>query len=145
MKPNPLEEGLRWLHQAQQDIDDALYAHRGRRFNLACFMAQQAAEKAIKAFLYAQGRTLVIGHSVARLCQEATAFDAEFEDLRQRAAPLDKYYIPTRYPNGLPGGIPSEAFDQIDAERALELAQYVIGFVEDCFPAEGAADDAGGE
>ena len=134
MKPNPREEGLRWLHQAQQDMDDARYAHRGRRFNLACFMAQQAAEKAIKGFLYAQGRTLVIGHSVARLCQEATAFDAEFEDLRQRAAPLDKYYIPTRYPNGLPGGIPSEAFDGADADRALELAQHVIRFVENRFP-----------
>jgi HEPN domain-containing protein len=114
-------------------MDDARYACRGKRFNLACFMAQQAAEKAIKGFLYAQGRTLVIGHSVARLCQEARAFDAEFEDLRQRAAPLDKYYIPTRYPNGLPGGIPSEAFDGADADRALELAQHVISFVEDRF------------
>lgn len=145
MKPNPHEEGLRWLRQAQQDMDDARYAHQGNRFNLACFMAQQAAEKAIKGFLYAQGRTLVIGHSVARLCQEASDFLVEFEDLRRRAAPLDKYYIPTRYPNGLPGGIPSEAFDQADADRALELAGHVIGFVENCFPAEEATDDAGGE
>jgi HEPN domain-containing protein len=145
MKPSQHEEGLRWLRQAQQDMDDAQYAYDGNRFNLACFVAQQAAEKAIKGFLYAKGRTLVLGHSVARLCQEASAFHAEFEDLRKRAAPLDKYYIPTRYPNGLPGGIPSEAFDQADADRALELAQHVIGFVENRFPSEEAVDDAGGK
>ncbi len=118
---------------------------RGNRFNLACFVAQQAAEKAVKGFLYAQGRTLVLGHSVARLCQDASEFLVEFEELRRRAAPLDKYYIPTRYPNGLPGGIPSEAFDQADADRALELAEQVIDFVEDRFPPEEATDDAGGE
>jgi HEPN domain-containing protein len=51
MKPNPREEGLRWLHQAQQDLDDARYAFDGKRFNLTCFLAQQAAEKAIKGFM----------------------------------------------------------------------------------------------
>ncbi len=146
MKPGPHEEGNRWLLQAQRDLDDARYAYDGKRFNLACFLAQQAAEKAIKGYLYAQGRALVIGHSVARLCQDAVTFDTAFEDLRQRAAPLDKYYIPTRYPNGLPGGIPSEAFDQVDADRALELAQHVIGFVESRFPSEEAlTDEAEGE
>ena len=143
MKPNPREEGLRWLLQARQDLDDARYAFDGKRFNLTCFLAQQAAEKAIKGFIYAQGRTLVIGHSVARLCRDATAFETEFEELRRRAAPLDKYYIPTRYPNGLPGGIPSEAFDQTDADRALELAQYVIRFIEGRFPPEGEIDNEG--
>jgi HEPN domain-containing protein len=147
MKPSPREEGLRWLRQAQQDIQDAQYAYEGKRFNLACFLAQQAAEKAIKGYLYTKGLTLVIGHSVARLCQEASTFEARFEDLRRRASPLDKYYIPTRYPNGLPGGIPSEAFDQVDGERALELGQHVIRFVEDRFLAEETttSENAGGE
>jgi HEPN domain-containing protein len=35
----------------------------------------------------------------------------------------DKYYIPTRYPEALPGIIPSEAFDKDDAERAISLAE----------------------
>ena len=83
---------------------------------------------------------------MARLCQAATEADAAFDSLRTRAAPLDKYYIPTRYPNGLPGGIPSEAFDQVDARRALELAEDVIQFVEQRFPpAEEDTSDAPGE
>jgi HEPN domain-containing protein len=36
---------------------------------------------------------------------------------------LDKYYIPTRYPNGLPGGIPKDAFDKVEAERAVDIAR----------------------
>ena len=141
MKPSPHNEGLRWLFQARHDMSDARYARDGNRFNLACFLAQQAAEKAIKGYLYAQGQTLVFGHSVARLCQDSTAFDPEFETLHKRAAPLDKYYIPTRYPNGLPGGIPSEAFDQVDADRALELAEHVIDFVANRFPPQGASTE----
>jgi HEPN domain-containing protein len=76
----------------------------------------------------------------------ATESDAAFDSLRARAAPLDKYYIPTRYPNGLPGGIPSEAFDEVDARRALELAEDVIQFVENRFPSsEETAGDVPGE
>jgi HEPN domain-containing protein len=127
-------------------MDDARYARAGKRFNLACFLSQQAVDKAIKGYLYAHGRALVLGLSVASLCQDVTAFDANLEKLRQQAAPLDKYYIPTRYPNGLPGGIPSEAFDQVDADRALELAQYAIQFIEDHFPsATSVSDEPGGE
>jgi HEPN domain-containing protein len=146
MNPSPFEEGMRWLLQAKHDMDDARYAAEGNRFNLACFLAQQAAEKALKGYLYAKGRSLILAHSVARLCQAATETDATFDSLRALASPLDKYYIPTRYPNGLPGGIPSEAFDQIDANRALELADDVIQFVEKRFPpSEENAGDAPGE
>jgi HEPN domain-containing protein len=42
---------------------------------------------------------------------------------------LDKYYEVTRYPNFLPGAIPSEAFERVDSDRALELAQVVVDFV----------------
>ena len=38
--------------------------------------------------------------------------------------------IPTRYPNALPGGIPSEAFDKNDAERAIFLAEKIINFIK---------------
>jgi hypothetical protein len=30
--------------------------------------------------------------------------------LREVAQQLDQYYVTTRYPNGLPGGVPSELF-----------------------------------
>ena len=42
----------------------------------------------------------------------------------------DKYYIPTRYPDTLPGIIPSEAFDKNDAEKAISLAEKIINFIK---------------
>ncbi len=61
MKQSKDKEGKRWLDQALRDMDDAAYARDGKRYNLCCFLAQQAAEKALKAFLYAQGAESCLG------------------------------------------------------------------------------------
>ena len=129
MKPEPVVEGRRWLLQGEQDLNDAEFNLSGRRYNVACFLAQQSAEKALKAFLFSKGAEEVWGHSVAELCKDAQTFDSGFEQLETVAGPLDKYYIPTRYPNALPGGIPSKAFDENDAKSAIRLAKEVIDFV----------------
>jgi HEPN domain-containing protein len=131
MKPEKLKEGMLWLRQAEQDMDDAMLLAEHKRHNSACFLAQQAAEKALKAFLYAQGAEDVWGHSIAELAYDAEKLDRDFADLRPKVSPLDKYYIPTRYPGSLPGGsIPSETFDSDDAEKAMRLAKQTINFVK---------------
>lgn len=136
MRPDRKAEGLRWLRQAEHDLSDADYSLSGGRYNLACFLCQQAAEKALKAFLYARGAEQVLGHSVADLAGECGNLDADFLALKPRAAPLDHYYVPTRYPNSLPGGIPAEAFDESDARRAMGLAGDVIRVVKAKLPKE---------
>ena len=125
MQPDGANEASRWLEQARRDLRDDEYCLEGARYNLACFVAQQAAEKALKAFLYARGED-PWGHSVAELCRAAGDVEGAFEELHPKLAPLDKFYIPTRYPNGLPGGIPSEAFSAADAESAIELAALAL-------------------
>ncbi|KAA1277742.1 MAG: HEPN domain-containing protein [SAR202 cluster bacterium] len=50
--PDFKKEGLRWLQQSQKDLEDAEFNQNGNRFNIACFLGQQAAEKAIKGYLY---------------------------------------------------------------------------------------------
>lgn len=126
MRPDPIREGKRWLRQAQQDLDDARYNQSGKRYHLACFLSQQASEKVLKGYLYARGMERVWGHSVADLAREAAVFDPAFEALVGVGGSLDRHYIPTRYPNGLPGGIPAEAFDADDAQKALRQAEQVI-------------------
>jgi len=81
MRPDPREEDKRWLQQARQDIDDARYNQAGGRYHLTRFLAQQAAEKALKGYLYAQGVERVWGHSVADLARQAAEHDARFEVL----------------------------------------------------------------
>jgi HEPN domain-containing protein len=129
--PDNAAEGARWLRQAQQDLEDAAFTREGARFNLACFLGQQAAEKAIKAYLYFRGAEDVWGHSLIDLCEDAKIFEMFFDTIKSEARQLDKYYYITRYPEFLPGGIPSEAFDRVDADRAIELSTIVVDFVRE--------------
>ena len=138
---NPDKEAQRWLRQAEYDLELAQYEHEGRFYAATCFSAQQAAEKALKAFLYAKGERVVLGHSIAELCQSSAKYEAEFGNLKLKAGKLDRFYMPTRYPNVLPGGIPSESFDEEDAEAALTIASEVIERVKKRLEAKGEHSD----
>ncbi|MCX7668721.1 MAG: HEPN domain-containing protein [Anaerolineae bacterium] len=129
MRPTPLEEGHRWLRQAQEDLRWTDHLAREGAYHLACFLAQQVAEKALKAFLYAQGEEIVLGHSVERLCAAAARFDAAFRAKGRSWSILDGYYIPTRYPNGLPDGIPADVYTEAAATDAVRLAAEAVAFV----------------
>ncbi|MBC7249943.1 MAG: hypothetical protein H5T62_06620 [Anaerolineae bacterium] len=51
--------------------------------------------------------------------------------MRQKVAPLDGYYVPTRYPNSLPDSIPTRVYTAPAAQEALRLADLVLAFVEE--------------
>ncbi len=126
MRRSQMEEGERWLAQATEDLKwTALLAREGG-WHLACFLAQQVVEKALKAFLYAQGEEIVLGHSVERLCSAAAAYEAKFAQKARRWSILDGYYVPTRYPNGLPDGIPANVFTEEAAAGAVALAEEAV-------------------
>jgi HEPN domain-containing protein len=129
MRKIPLEEGLRWLSQASADLHWTRLLLREGGWHLACFLSQQVTEKAIKAFLYAQGEEIVLGHSVERLCAMAAHYNPEFADKARRWSILDSYYIPTRYPNGLPDGIPADVFTQEAAQGAVALAEEAVAWI----------------
>ena len=119
-------ESERWLAQARWDLKAARDSTAAGNFEWACFQAQQAAEKALKSFLYRAGAEPSARHSVRRLVAECEKISADFARLRH-AAELDGYYIPTRYPNGLPDLTPEKNYGAIDSRQAIELAE---GFVE---------------
>ena len=130
--PDYVAEAARWLRQSLQDLEDAKFAREGKRFNLACFLGQQTAEKAVKAYLYHRGLEDIWGHSLVELCEGAKLFDMMFDVIKSEARQLDKYYEITRYPGFLPGGvIPSEAFDVDDADRSIYLSSRVAEFVKE--------------
>ena len=129
MKLEARVQGRRWLEQAEADRRGAQLLFAGESYHLACFVAQQVAEKALKAFLYAQGEEVVIGHSVEALSRWAAEYDVDFTALREAVAPLDGYYIPTRYPNGLPESIPARVYTRRAAEETLRMADQVLAVV----------------
>ena len=124
-----LAEGQRWLEQADADRRGAQILLDNGIYHLVCFLGQHVAEKALKAFLYASGEEVVNGHSVEALCRWAATCGAEFEEARDLAGPLDGYYIPTRYPNGLPGNIPARVYGRASAEQVLSMCDGVLDLV----------------
>ena len=126
------DDAARWLAQAKEDLKWASHLAKEGGYHLACFLAQQVAEKALKAFLYSRGEEAVLGHSVVRLCANAAEYDPAFEQKAEAWKILDTYYIPTRYPNGLPDGIPAEAYNKDSADSSVALAQDVVRFAEKC-------------
>jgi HEPN domain-containing protein len=112
-----------WLRQAGSDLDHARHAFEDGDHDWACFAAQQAVEKAAHQALGQEAW----GHSVTELLEalrdRASGID---ELLMDRARALDKFYVTTRYPNGLPAGAPVDYFTAGEAERAIRDAEAII-------------------
>ena len=130
MRKGALEEGRRWVEQAKEDLKWAKELARLGGYHLACFLAQQVAEKALKGYLYGQGEEIVLGHSVERLCEVGSSYDSRFSEKRKTWAILDAYYVPTRYPNAVPDSIPARIYTESAAKEAVSLAEEVVHFVE---------------
>ena len=120
-----------WLAQSDHDLADAELVAAAGRHALACFLCHQSAEKAVTAYLLARGAEQVWGHALADLCEDAIAFDPAFDFLKSVAVLLDKHYLGARYPSALPGGVPAEAYEGYDSQRALEIARDVQRFVRE--------------
>src|SRR4029450_3060848 len=123
----PRLEARRWLQEAQADLTVVCTLRSAGHHAAACFHSQQAAEKALKALLYAQGARVVLGHSVRELARQCEGHDLAFAAGGDDTALLDQFYITARYPNGLPApAIPSQSFTSAQAQAAQEAAGRVI-------------------
>lgn len=117
-----------WWVQAQADLRHARYALEGSHYEWACFAAQQAAEKGIKALFEHRGAR-VTGHVLTRMLQALQDIGVEVDPtLLEAAKVLDKFYIPTRYPNSLVEGAPTEFYTRQEAEHALRCAEQILRF-----------------
>lgn len=113
------------MRQADADLRLSRHAQDGAAHDWACFAAQQAAEKALKGVLMLGGAD-AWGHTVTTLLGVA-APEAD-EDLVVCAKTLDKHYLPTRYPNGLDAGAPTDFYTRKDSDDAIACASRIIAF-----------------
>jgi HEPN domain-containing protein len=119
------QEADRWLSQAQHDLRAAGVNRREGFPEIACFLA----EKALKAYLYGQGERVVVGHATHLLVRRCAHYDRAFDALGDACRHLDQYYISSRIPNGLPGGMPHEVYTDAQAGEALNQAERVLDLV----------------
>lgn len=124
-----LERSQDWFDESLGDLEHAQNDLRSGFYNWACFSAQQAAEKAVKAVFQKLG-TPVWGHSVVDLLEELKKNCDVDQSLIEIAYELDKVYIPTRYPDALVSGSPRRRFTRTEAERMISYAQRIVSFCE---------------
>lgn len=117
-----------WFNQAIRDLEQARASQRDGRHEWACFAAQQAAEKAVKALHLRLGQE-AWGHVVAKLLQELPPSANVPVALIDKARVVDGFYIPPRYPNGFPEGAPFEHYGPLQSEEAIRYASEIVEFV----------------
>ena len=124
---NPKEHSLRWLRQAEFDLEQAGKLLQSGVFSYAAFFSEQSAQKSLKAFLISKGKRYLTIHSVGELASQATALDATFSSLVDEAKRLDRHYLASRYPDALPApAIPAESYVRAEAEEALRTARAIF-------------------
>lgn len=122
-------EARRWLAQAVDDLEAAQALAGIGKNAQAAFLAQQAGEKALKAFWIRQDLE-PWGHSLARLIKDLPTPEREaWLPLLEAALALDKLYIPTRYPDALAELTPGEAYTVGEARAAIAHARTILDAV----------------
>ena len=130
-----------WLRFAAEDMQMAELALKAEIFNQTCFHAQQCVEKVLKAWLAHHGHVPPRVHQMSlllKLCPQPLPFPATLET---NVLALDRFYIPTRYPDALPGALPHGLPDKRDAEEAFTTANQVLTAVADLLKTSGTAAD----
>jgi len=118
-----------WLAQSERDLSGAKVNLEAELYEWSCFLAQQAGEKAVKA-ICEKFFIECWGHSITKILQKI-AQNCNIpvpEEVIEAGKILDKYYIPTRYPNGFEEGIPGEYFTRKEAEEAISYAKTIYEF-----------------
>ena len=125
-----LELARQWMTKAANDLLNADNNLNAKTIPLdtVCFHCQQAAEKLLKAFLIAKGRTYPITHDLLAILENILPINSEAERLRDDLALLTPYAVEVRYPDDF--YMPSLQ----DAREAREAADRVKQWFETAAP-----------
>jgi HEPN domain-containing protein len=124
------KESARWLRQAEYDLKAADWNLEGGFFAPACFLAQQGAAKALRAYLFLKKEDTHETRSVVELLERAVSYEESFKEHIAPSGRLDIYYKTSRFPDSIPGGVPSEVIIERDAREAIVVAADIIRTVE---------------
>ena len=123
-----------WLTRASHDLQAArvLATPENPLLDAANYHCQQAAEKAVKAWLQSKDDPFPKTHDIEDLAEQAAKLNPVFRQLAKPAAVLTPYVSAFRYPGGADEPMPTrEEFDE-----ALQHAQAIYDFVLNLLPAE---------
>lgn len=115
-----------WLEHARSDLNAAqvLCASLDVLPEQACFHAQQAVEKALKAVLINRQAQFPRTHQIEPLLTLLSNSDVVLEDWMRELDELTDYAVESRYPGFF------EETTAADCEKAILLARRTLGWAE---------------
>jgi HEPN domain-containing protein len=127
-------EAKAWMIKAWRDLETARRVAAGQPpfYDVSVYHCQQAAEKAVKAFLIHHGQPFEKTHDIEVLVDLAAELDSSFRQLADAADTLTPYATRFRYPNATFAVEPQPA----EHNEALNHAQAVYDFVLSLLPSE---------
>jgi HEPN domain-containing protein len=119
-----------WLLKAESDLTNArMCLAAGQALDTACFHAQQAAEKYIKAYLTAHELDFPFIHNLEKLVELCAQLDPSFLSIKTLSQELTPYAVELRYDD--------EFWPSVETAReALDAALAIKSFVMDRLPPE---------
>ena len=134
-----MNEATNWLQFAHEDLRMAEMAWGEAIYNQVCFHAQQCVEKALKGLMAYHGQLLPRTHRLADLL--SLLKPDPLPDLSDEIRLLDRFYIPTRYPDALPGTLSNALPGQAEAQEALAMARQTFERVKKLIQEESSLID----
>jgi HEPN domain-containing protein len=117
-----------WVRKAESDLTNArLCLAAAQALDTACFHAQQAAERYLKAYLAAHHVDFPYIHNIEKLLNLCTKLDPAFASVKELGQSLTPYAVELRYDDDF---WPSAQ----NAREALATAETIIAFVRERLP-----------
>lgn len=117
-----------WVERAESDLAVVeMCLEKKKSLDAACFHAQQAAEKFLKAYLSAKDRDFPFIHDIGKLIRQCAEEDQSFLEVVELGQKLTPYAVEARYDTGFRPSLD-------DVRQALEIVLRIKRFVLDSLP-----------
>jgi len=122
--------GLNYLHQAEKYYVTSEKFFNKEMYFLACYFAWYSARFSFESFLYFNGRSIRINHSLIYLCKIAESVDKKFKTLRKSVSILDAFYFSAN----LTDSIFVEEYSKKHLKEILSTSDHILDFVKKRIP-----------
>ncbi len=139
---SPLADASQWLERARDDLLSAhtLLEHQESGWSVVAFLAQQCAEKALKAVLVSRQQPVPKTHDLVLLASRATLKESELRSYDVKR--LNPWAVGGRCPGDIPEATKEQAAElHAAAKRVLLACQQVVSRADETVGGSGNAAD----
>jgi len=113
-----------WFEYAEDDLKFAYVGLREGFYSKVCFLSQQVIEKVLKGCLVQQGKPYPKTHKLVDLYSLCNL--KWLKPYKEKIKLIDEFYIPSRYPEGIPGDLSTRPSNENDAKEAISAAKEIL-------------------